>query len=86
MTKPIEPDPEPWDEVLERLQPILERLFKLYGLSERQAEEIVEEACRVLVGKRLRRQSPELSLFHVVLERCERLKEEEEERLEDSPS
>ena len=86
MTKPIEPDSEPWDDVLERLQPVLERIFKLYGLSERQAEETVEEACRILVGKRLRRRSPEVSLLHVVLERCERLKEEEEERLEDSPS
>jgi|tagenome__1003787_1003787.scaffolds.fasta_scaffold20901992_2 hypothetical protein len=62
--------------LLDQLQPVLERIFRGYGLSAREAETIVEESCRTLVGKRLRHQDPLIWLLHDVVERCERSREE----------
>ena len=64
-------------EILKRLRPVLEWIFTGYGISPARAEKIVEESCRVLAGKRLRRQNPAVWLLHTIVERCERLEEEE---------
>ena len=66
---------EPWTEVLARLRPVLEPIFSVYGVTPEQAQEIVEEACLVLISKSPRRQDPEGWLLRRVLESCRRLKE-----------
>lgn len=66
---PARPDAR---ELLAQLQPVLERIFRGYGLSVQEAEAIVEESCRTLVAKRLRRQDPLVWLLHDIIERCER--------------
>jgi hypothetical protein len=71
-------------EILERLRPVLEWIFEGYGIPPEKAERIVEESCRVLAGKRLRRQNPAVWLLHTIVERCER--SGEEEGLEDPPA
>jgi hypothetical protein len=62
--------------LLDQLQPLLERIFRGYGISVREAATIVEESCRTLVTKRLRRQEPLVWLLHDIVERCERSREE----------
>lgn len=62
--------------LLDQLQPVLERIFSGYGISVREAGTIVEESCRTLVTKRLRRQEPLVWLLHDIVERCERSREE----------
>jgi hypothetical protein len=62
---------------------VLERIFRGYGISVREAEAIVEESCRTLAGKRLRRQDPLVWLLHDIIERCERSREEK--GVEDPP-
>lgn len=69
---------ESWTEVLARLRPLLEPIFAAYGVTPDQAQEIVEEACLVLISKRPRRQDPEGWLLRTVIERCRRLREEAE--------
>jgi hypothetical protein len=69
--------------LLDQLQPVLERIFRGYGVSVGEAETIVEESCRTLVAKRLRRQDPLVWLLHDIIERCERSREER--GLEDPP-
>ncbi|MBW8876036.1 MAG: hypothetical protein JF614_13800 [Acidobacteria bacterium] len=70
--------------ILDQLQPVLERIFAGYGISVQEAETIVEESCRVLAGKTLRRQDPLVWLLHTIIDRCERLREER--GFEDPPS
>lgn len=70
--------------ILERLRPVLEGVFTGYGIPPEQAEKTVEESCRALAGKRLRRQYPAVWLLHTIIERCERSREEE--GLEDPPA
>jgi DNA-directed RNA polymerase specialized sigma24 family protein len=67
---------ETWTEVLLRLRPLLEPIFVAYGVTPDEAQEIVEEACLVLISKRPRRQDPEGWLLRTVIESCRRLREE----------
>jgi hypothetical protein len=62
-------------ELLDQLQPVLERIFRGYGISVREAATIVEESCRTLIGKRLP-QDPLVWLLHDIIARCERSREE----------
>jgi DNA-directed RNA polymerase specialized sigma24 family protein len=66
-------DRESWTEVLARLRPLLEQIFSAYGVTPDQAQEIVEEACFVLISKRPR-QDPDGWLLRRVIESCERLR------------
>jgi hypothetical protein len=63
-------------EILVRLRPVLERIFTTYGISEREAQEIVEQSCFLLIGKRPMRQDPEGWLLRTVIEKCQRSREE----------
>jgi DNA-directed RNA polymerase specialized sigma24 family protein len=67
---------ESWTEVLARLRPLLEPIFAAYGVSPEKAQEIVEEACLVLISKRPRRQDPEGWLLRRVIDGCRKLREE----------
>lgn len=62
--------------LLDQLLPVLEKIFRGIGISVHEAETIVEESCRTLAGKRLRRQEPLVWLLHDIIERCELLREE----------
>jgi len=66
---------ETWTEVLLRLRPLLEPIFVAYGVTPEEAQELVEEACLVLISKRPQRQDPEGWLLRTVMESCRRLKE-----------
>jgi DNA-directed RNA polymerase specialized sigma24 family protein len=68
---------ESWSEVLARLRPLLEEIFASYGVSPEEAQEIIEEACLVLISKGPRRQDPDGWLLRRVIERCQRLAERE---------
>ncbi len=71
---PIRPD---IGEILDQLQPMLDalgRIFRSHGISVHEAETILEESCRTLVAKRLRRQAPLVWLLHDVIARCKRFK------------
>lgn len=63
-------------EILVRLRPVLEQVFATYRLSEQQAQEIVEQSCFLLIGKRPMRQDPEGWLLRTIIEKCQRLREE----------
>jgi len=67
-----------WIEVLARLRPLLEQIFVAYGIAPGQAQQIVEEACLVLISKRPQRQDPEGWLLRAVIEGCRRLRGEGE--------
>jgi hypothetical protein len=62
-------------ELLDQLQPVLERIFRGYGINAREAAAIVEESCRTLIAKRLP-QDPLVWLLHDIIARCERSREE----------
>jgi hypothetical protein len=62
-------------QLLDQLQPVLERIFRGYGISLREAATIVEKSCRTLIAKRLR-QDPLVWLLHDIVARCERSREE----------
>ena len=64
---------ETWTEVLLRLRPILEQIFVAYGVSPDEAQEMVEEACLVLIHKRPLRQDPEGWLLRTILENCSKI-------------
>lgn len=70
---------ESWTEVLARLRPLLEQIFAAYGIAPDQAQEIIEEACLVLISKRLPRQDPDGWLLRRVMESCQRLQGERDE-------
>jgi DNA-directed RNA polymerase specialized sigma24 family protein len=70
---------ESWTEVLARLRPLLEQIFAAYGIAPDQAQQIVEEACLVLISKRQPRQDPDGWLLRAVVESCRRLQEEADE-------
>ena len=63
---------ESWTEVLARLRPLLEPVFLAYAVPPEQAQEMVEEACLVLISKRPRRQDPEGWILRTVIESCQR--------------
>ena len=63
-------------EILLRLRPVLERIFVAYGISEREAQEIMEQSCFLLISKRPMRQDPEGWLLRTVIEKCQRSREE----------
>lgn len=63
---------DPWREALTRLRPLLEPIFSAYGLSPQEAQEIVEEACLVLICKHPRHPDPEGWLLRSVIDRCQR--------------
>ena len=62
-----------WTEVLARLRPVLEPILAAYGVSPQQAQEIVEEACLVLMSNRPELRDPETWLVRAILEKCEEL-------------
>jgi DNA-directed RNA polymerase specialized sigma24 family protein len=70
---------ETWTELLERLGPLLVGIFAEYGISPREAQEIVEEAFLVLMSKRPPRKDPEGWLLRTIAEKCRKLGEEAEE-------
>jgi len=63
-----------WTEVLARLRPLLEQIFVAYGVTPDQAQQIVEEACLVLISKRPQRRDPEGWLLRAVIESCRKLR------------
>jgi len=67
---------ETWTELLERLGPLLVDIFAEYGISPREAQEIVEEAFLVLMSKRPPRKDPEGWILRTVAEKCRKLGEE----------
>jgi len=67
---------ETWTELLERLGPLLMGIFAEYGISPREAQDVVEEAFLVLMSKRPRK-DPEGWLLRTIAERCRRLAEGE---------
>lgn len=69
---------ETWTELLERLGPLLVRIFADYGVSPQEAQEIVEEACLVLMSKRPSRKDPEGWLLRTIIDKCRKLGEETE--------
>jgi hypothetical protein len=60
-------------ELLARLQPVLKEIFSAYGVTEDQAQRIVEESCALLISKRWDRQNPGRWLVRTVVERCREL-------------
>lgn len=68
------------EEILERLRPALEAAFTAEGVTETQAREILRESCADFVAKRRKPSDPDGWLFHTVVEKCRRLKEEEAAR------
>lgn len=68
-------DKDPWREALIRLRPLLEPIFSAYGISTRQAQEIVEEACLVLISKHPRHPDPEGWLLRSVIDRCQKVRQ-----------
>lgn len=69
---------ETWTELLERLGPFLVSIFAEYGISPREAQEIVEESFLVLMSKRPPRKDPEGWLLRTITEKCRKLGETEE--------
>lgn len=67
---------DPWQEALERLAPCLEIVFDAYGLSAREAEQVLEDALRMLVAKWPRHPNPERYLMRIILESCHRSRKE----------
>jgi DNA-directed RNA polymerase specialized sigma24 family protein len=70
---------ETWTELLERLGPFLVSIFAEYGISAREAQEIVEESFLVLMSKRPPRKDPEGWLLRTIAEKCRKLGEGEAE-------
>jgi len=66
---------ETWTELLERLSPLLVGIFAEYGISPREAQDVVEEAFLVLMSKRPPRKDPESWLLRTIAERCRKLAE-----------
>lgn len=69
---------ESWTELLERLGPLLVKIFAEHGVSPEEAQEIVEEACLVLMSKRPPRKDPEGWLLRTILDKCRKLAKETE--------
>lgn len=67
---------ESWREILTRLRPLLEQIFVAHEMTPDQAQQIVEEACLVLISKRPQRRDPDGWLLREVVERCRRLRGE----------
>jgi hypothetical protein len=67
-------------EILDRLAGDLKAVFAAQGVSEPQAREILRASCAALVTKRRRPADPDGWLFHTIVEKCWRLKEEEAAR------
>lgn len=69
---------ESWTELLERLGPLLVRIFADYGVSPQEAQDIVEEAFLILMSKRPLRKDPEGWLLRTIIDKCRKLREEAE--------
>jgi DNA-directed RNA polymerase specialized sigma24 family protein len=69
---------ETWTELLERLGPLLVGIFAEYGISPREAQDVVEEAFLVLMSKRPPRRDPAGWILRTVAEKCRRLAEGQE--------
>jgi hypothetical protein len=69
---------ETWREVLTRLRPLLEQIFIAHAVTPDQAQQIVEEACLVLISKSPQRRDPDGWLLRAVVEGCRRLRGEAE--------
>ena len=66
---------ETWSELLERLGPLLVGIFVEYGISPREAQDVVEDTFLVLMSKRPPRKDPEGWILRTIAERCRRLAE-----------
>jgi len=64
---------ETWSELLERLGPLLVGIFVEYGISPREAQDVVEDTFLVLMSKRPPRKDPEGWILRTIAERCRRL-------------
>jgi hypothetical protein len=62
---------ETWTELLERLRPLLEKIFAEHGVPPGEAQQIVEETFLVLMSKRPLRKDPEGWVLRTVLARCQ---------------
>ena len=62
--------------MLARLRPALEQIFSAYGISELQAQEVLEGSFWILVNLRLRVEHADGWLVRTVIERCQMLREE----------
>lgn len=62
---------ETWTELLERLRPLLEKIFAEHGVSPLEAQQIVEETFLVLMSKRPHRKDPEGWVLRTVIARCQ---------------
>jgi DNA-directed RNA polymerase specialized sigma24 family protein len=60
---------ESWTELLERLGPLLVGIFAEFGVSPREAQEIVEESFLVLMSKQPRK-DPEGWLLRTIVAKC----------------
>ncbi len=64
---------EPYTGILERLRPVLERIFAAYGISEAQAQDMLESASRLLLLLRVPVEEAESWLVRTLVERCQML-------------
>jgi DNA-directed RNA polymerase specialized sigma24 family protein len=62
---------ETWTELLERLRPLLEKIFAEHGVPPREAQQIVEETFLVLMSKRPQRKDPEGWVLRTILAKCQ---------------
>ena len=62
---------ETWTELLERLRPLLEKIFAEHGVPPGEAQQIVEETFLVLMSKRPLRKDPEGWVLRTVLAKCQ---------------
>lgn len=60
-------------EMIERLGGVLEVIFRHFQVPEREAQEILEEACQTLLYKRSHWFNPEGWLLGTVIQRCDEL-------------
>ena len=62
---------ETWTELLERLRPLLERIFAEHGVSPGEAQQIVEETFLVLMSKRPPRKDPEGWVLRTIISKSQ---------------
>lgn len=62
---------ETWTELLERLRPLLEKIFAEHGVSPAEAQQIVEETFLVLMSKRPPRKDPEGWVLRTIIAKCQ---------------
>jgi hypothetical protein len=66
----MDDSPDRVTEALERLAPVLEQVFAVYGVRAERRREITEEARRILLLKWPQIRRPEVWLLEWIFERC----------------